>query len=320
MKRRILLVRDGICLLELIFLFGVGMTSDVAFAQGPPINTNTAFVVGLEGAAIHSFGKVVRKSHLFADGEKITDALDREVTVFALPFMLPYEVIPNQLVVIGAIPYLSKEMKLTKDGNRQSRGDSGMGDLKLLGKYQLLQKDMKRSSFRMTFLGGVKLPTGNDDARDATGLLPPPLQLGSGSVDFFGGPIATYVRDGFGFNAEVLFKKNTQANAYQFGDTLSVNVALGYRFLPWVYETYPSPYSTAYLELLSEFSGKDRKNGEDLKDTGGKLLLLSPGIQYVFSRTLLAEASLQFPIYQDLNGTQLGTDFSFNVGMRWLIF
>ncbi|MCZ6677308.1 MAG: transporter [Candidatus Poribacteria bacterium] len=304
-------------LVGLMFLFLI--IADVVFAQGPPINTNTAFVIGLEGTAIRSFGKVVRKSNLFADGEKITDALDREVTVFALPVMVPYEVIPNRLVVIGAIPYLDKEMKLTQDGNRQSRGDSGIGDLKLLGKYQFLQKDMKRSSFRMTFMGGVKLPTGRDDATDATGLLPPPLQLGSGSVDFFGGPIVTYVRDRFGFNAEAIFKKNTEANDYRFGDTTSVNVALGYRFLPWVYETYPSPYSTAYLELLSEFSGKSRKNGKDLEDTGGTVLLLSPGVQYVFSRTLLAEASFQFPIFQELNGIQLGTDFSFNVGMRWLI-
>lgn len=298
----------------------IGMTFNVAFAQGPPINTDTAFVVGLEGAAIRTFIKTTHKSKLFADGKKIADALNREVTVFAIPFMLPYEVIPNKLVAIGAIPYLDKEMKLTKDGNRQSRGDSGLGDLKLLGKYQFLQKDMKKSSFRMTFLGGVELPTGRDKARDASGLLLPPLQVGSGSVDFIGGPIVTYVRDRLGINAEAIFKKNSEANDYQFGDTLAVNVALGYRFFPWVYETYPSPYSTLYLELLSEFSGKDRKNGEDLKDSGGKVLLLSPGIQHVFSRTLLAEVSFQFPIFQDLNGTQLGSDFSFNVGTRWLIF
>jgi len=301
-------------------LFLLGITADLVLAQGPPINTNTAFVIGLEGAAIRSFGRVVRKSNLFADGEKITDALDREVTVFALPVMLPYEVIPNRLVVIGALPYLDKEMRLTKDGNRQSRGDSGVGDLRLLGKYQFLQKDTKRSSFRMTFLGGVKLPTGNDDAKDATGPLPSPLQLGSGSFDFFGGPIATFVRNRLGINAEVNFKKNTEANDYQFGDTLSVNIALGYRIFPQVYETYPSPYLTAYLELLSAFSGKDRKNGVDLEDTGGDVVFLSPGIQYVFSRTLLVETSFQFPIFEDLNGTQLGTDFSFNVGMRWLIF
>lgn len=304
--------------LKLLILFS---TIPVAsFSQGPPINTNTAFVVGLEGTAIRTFGKVVSKSSLYQNGEKITDALDRRVTVYALPIMVPYEVIPNKLVMIGAIPFLSKEMKMTKEGNRQSRDDSGWGDLKLLAKYQFIQKDTKSSTLRMTFLGGIKLPTGRDDATDAAAPLPRPLQLGSGSFDILGGPIFTYVRDRLGINAEVSFRKNTEADNYRFGDILSTNFVLGYRILPKVYETYPSPYTTAFLELLSQFSGKDLENGVKLDNTGGKLVLLSPGIQYVLSRTFLVEASLQFPIFQELNGTQLGIDFSSTFGIRWLIF
>lgn len=298
----------------------VGVTAVAAFAQGPPINTNTAFVVGLEGAAIRTFGKVITKSSLYENGEKIADALDRQVTVFALPVMVPYEVIPNKLVVIGAIPFLNKEMKLTKEGNRQSRGDPGWGDLKLLAKYQFFQKDTKSSTLRMTFLGGIKLPTGKYNASDAGGPLPRPLQIGSGSFDFYGGPIFTYVQDQLGINTEINFRKNAEANDYQFGDILSANLALGYRILPKVYETYPSPYATAYLELLSQFSGKDLENGAKLDNTGGSVVLLSPGLQYVLSRTFLLEASLQFPIFQDLNGTQLGIDFSSTLGIRWLIF
>ena len=287
----------------------------VAVAQGPPINTNTAFVVGLEGAAIRSFGKVVRKSTLFADGKKVNNALDQEVTVSALPVMVPYEVIPNKLVVIGAIAFLDKRMKLIRDGAHESRGDAGLGDLKLVAKYQFVQRDTRKSSFRVTYLGGLKLPTGRADTT-----LPPPLQLGTGSYDFIAGSIATYVRDRWGLNAEAVLNKNTKAHDYQFGDIWSLNLALGYRIFPRVYEIYPSPYSTVYLELLTQFSGKNLKQGAELDNTGGKIVFLSPGIQYVLSRTLLVEASLQYPVVQDLNGTQLGTDFSVNVGIRWLIF
>ena len=292
----------------------------VAVAQGPPINTNTAFVVGLEGAAVRSFGKVVRKSTLFADGKKVNNALDQEVTVSALPVMVPYEIIPNKLVVIGAIAYLDKSMIWTLDGTRKSRGDAGLGDLKLLAKYQFVQHDTKRSSFRMTYLGGLKLPTGRADATDDGGPLPAPLQLGTGSYDFIAGSIATYVRNRWGLNAEAILNKNTKAHDYKFGDILSLNFALGYRIFPGVYEIYPSPYATVYLELLSQISGKNLERGVKLDDTGGMIVFLSPGIQYVLSRTLLVEASLQYPVLQDLNGTQLGTDFSVNVGIRWLIF
>ncbi len=304
--------------LKLLVLFSaIPVTS---FSQGPPINTNTAFVVGLEGTAIRTFGKVVSKASLYQNGKKITDALDRQVSVFALPIMVPYEVIPNKLVVIGAIPFLNKEMKMTKEGTRRSRGDSGAGDLKLLAKYQFFQKDTRNSTLRMTFLGGIKLPTGKYNASDAEGPLPRPLQLGSGSFDILGGPIITYVKDRLGINAEVNFRKNTEADNYQFGDILSTNFVLGYRILPRVYETYPSPYITAFLELLSQFSGNDQENRVKLGNTGGKLVLISPGIQYVLSRTFLLEASFQFPIFQELNGTQLAFDFSSTFGIRWLIF
>ena len=300
---------------RLLFLILVSLPIQFAFSQGPPINTNTAFVVGLEGAAIRSFGKVVRKSTLFAKGKRVSDPLNRELTVSALPVMVPYEVIPNRLVVIGAIAFLDKRMKLTRDGTRESRGAAGLGDLKLLAKYQFVQNDTKRSSFRMTYLGGLILPTGRADTT-----LPAPLQLGTGSVDFIAGSIATYVRDRWGLNAEAILNKNTKAHHYQFGDILSLNLALGYRIFPRIYEIYPSPYATVYLELLSHISGKNLEHGVKLDDTGGMVVFLSPGIQFVLSRTLLVEASLQYPVVQDLNGTQLGTDFSVNVGIRWLIF
>ena len=38
------------------------------------------------------------------------------------------------------------------------------------------------------------------------------------------------------------------------------------------------------------------------------------------SGNLIVEASLQIPVRQELNGTQLGTDFAFKGGIRWLIF
>ena len=292
----------------------------VAVAQGPPINTNTAFVTGLNGSAIRTFGKVMQKTTLFSGTRAVSNNSESAAGAFAFPVMIPFEVIPNKLVVIAAVPYLSKGMELTKNGNRVSRDASGWGDLKLLGKYQLYQRDMRRATLRITFLGGLKLPTGKADASDDTGPLPRPLQLGSGSFDVLGGPIITFVRNRIGLNAEVSYRKNTQAEGYQFGDVLTANAAIGYRIFPKVYKTYPSPYSSVFVELLSEFSGKDRKEGLERENTGKKILVLSPGVQFVFSRTFLLEASLQLPLYQYYNGEQLGLDYSYTLGLRWLIF
>ena len=292
----------------------------VAVAQGPPINTNTAFVTGLNGSAIRTFGKAMQKTTLFSGTRVVSNNSESAAGAFAFPVMIPYEVIPNKLVVIAALPYLSKGMELTKNGNRVSRNASGWGDLKLLAKYQLYQRDTRQATLRITFLGGLKLPTGKGDASDDTGPLPRPLQLGSGSFDVLGGPIITFVRNRIGLNAEVNYRKNTQAEGYQFGDVLTANLSVGYRIYPKVYKTYPSPYSSVFVELLSEFSGKDRKEGLERENTGKKILVLSPGVQFVFSRTFLLEASLQVPLYQYFNGEQLGLDYSYTFGLRWLIF
>ncbi|MCH7574419.1 MAG: transporter [Candidatus Marinimicrobia bacterium] len=292
----------------------------VAVAQGPPINTNTAFVTGLNGSAIRTFGKAMQKTTLFSGARVVSNSSERAASAFAFPVMIPFEVIPNKLVVIAAVPYLSKGMELTKNGNRVSRDASGWGDLKLLGKYQFYQRDTRRATLRITFLGGIKLPTGKADASDEMGPLPRPLQLGSGSFDVLGGPIVTYVRNRIGLNVEGSYRKNSQAEGYQFGDVWSANLAMGYRIFPKVYKTYPSPYSSIFVELLSEFSGKDRKEGLEQPNTGKKILVLSPGVQFVFSRTFLLEASLQLPLYQYFNGEQLGLDYSYTFGLRWLIF
>ena len=305
---------------RLWFLILVSLTSQFAFSQGPPINTNTAFVTGINGSAIRTFAKAMQKTTLYSGDQAIPNNSERAVSAFVFPVMIPYEVIPNKLVVIAAMPYLSKEVKLTDNGNRVSRDASGWGDLKLLGKYQIYQRDTKRATLRITFLGGIKLPTGKADASDDMGLLPRPLQPGSGSYDLLGGPIITYVKNRFGLNAEANYRKNTQAEGYQFGDVLSANIAVGYRIFPKVYKIYPSPYSSVFVELLSEFSGKDRAEGTELENTGKKILVLAPGVQFVFSRTFLLEASLQLPIYQYYNGEQIGLDYSYTFGLRWLIF
>jgi hypothetical protein len=58
-------------------------------AQGPPINTDTAFVNGLEGAALRSFVFSVRRSGLASDGRGIADPLDREVSIYGVPIVVP---------------------------------------------------------------------------------------------------------------------------------------------------------------------------------------------------------------------------------------
>lgn len=290
-------------------------------AQGPPINTDTAFVNGLEGAAFRSFVFSVRRSSLIRGDEEIPDPLDREVSIYGVPIVFPYEVLKNRLVVAAGVPLLRKEMQLTEDGRRRTLSTSGFGDAFIASKLLLVQHDGEGRTTRFAATGQVKLPTGKDDESDDEGNpLPPPLQLGSGSVDYALGGVFTHVRWRIGFNADASYQFRTQANEFRFGDSWAYNLSLGYRLAPRVYKVYPAKnHLNAYIELNGQSAQMDRVRGTEAPDTGGTLIHLSPGIQLIPGGNFIIEASLRLPVVQSLNGTQLEFRPGFNVGIRWLL-
>lgn len=278
------------------------LCAPLANAQGPPINTETAIITGLEGAAVRSFVRVMRKSNA-----------DQDLSVVSVPVMIPYELKTNRFLVVASIPYLDKVLEMK--GTSQRLSTSGLGDLRLLGVANIFQRDALQETTRMKLVVGLKLPTGRHDAPG----IPRPLQSGSGSTDAVVGWVGTWVKGRIGLNADLFYTVTTERDEFEFGDALKYDLALGYRLLPAVYDVYPSPQWNLYLELNGVHTEQSKDEGDSLHDSGGHTLFLSPGIQFIPGRTFLLEVSTQFPIVEDLNGTQPETDVLFSIGFRWLI-
>ncbi len=118
-------------------------------AQGPPINTQNAFVTGLSGAGFRTFFLSFDRSDLRLDGKKVTDPLDRQVRVRGELFVLPYELVSNRLVVMAVLPYLDKTLETGSPGSRQQLSVNGFGDLAVAAKvgiYQLEAPEQRRAS------------------------------------------------------------------------------------------------------------------------------------------------------------------------------
>lgn len=211
--------------LLMVFFFLPG----TARSQGPPINTDTAIISGIEGAALRSFLKYTKKSG------------DGELTVLTVPVVIPYELLPNRLLFVGKIPYQRKERKTAA----QRLSSSGFGDLSLTLKYLFYQKDALKETTRAVLSGGIKLPTG-DDGKPG---LSRPLQDGSGSYDYHAGIVLTHVKERIGLNADIVYTLRTESNGFRFGDTLRYDLAFGYRLIPAVYRTYPAKQLNLYVEL-----------------------------------------------------------------------
>ena len=290
----------------------------LAQAQGPPINTQNAFVTGLSGAGFRTFFLSFDRSDLRLDGKKVPDPLDRQVRVRGEIFVFPYELVSNRLVVMAVLPYLDKTLEMGSPGSRQQSSVNGFGDLAVAAKLGICQRDRPNMTTRAALFGRVKLPTGDDDAVGPGGQpLPKSLQLGTGSVDASAGFILTHSVGALGLSGDVIYDVNTDSEGFAFGDVLHYDVALGYRILPRIYRTYPAKQINLYLEANGTWSRRDQ--GNPLADSGGSLLLLSPGAQFIPWANFLVEATYQLPVWQDLNGAQLGFDPTFKVGLRWLM-
>ncbi|MEE9170996.1 MAG: hypothetical protein V3U73_14650, partial [bacterium] len=123
-----------------------------------------------------------------------------------------------------------------------------------------------------------------------------------------------------GLYVEAIYNINTSNDQVDFGNSFSYNFAFGYRLLPARYEIYPSPQLNGFLEINGTTVAKNRISGEELSNSGGTTIFLSPGLQFVGGRRWLIEASFQYPVLNRPNGLQLATDWTLSIGTRILLF
>ena len=288
-------------------------------AQALPFHTETAITTGFEEQAARTFSSFFGRQGLRRGGAGITDPMQRNIDVFVQVFgVLPYAITPTWTTRI-VVPVVRKSMDFTTAGG--TRGDyatSGVGDILVDTKLVFFSSNRLKGTTRLGIEGGVKMPLGGTDARMPDGTVAPrALQLGSGSWDFPLKALFTMTRDRFGLLANVGYRINTSDASFEAGDVFSYDVAVGLRMAPLVYKTLRDKSLMVYLELNGEVAERDEIAGAPDTDSGGHLLFLSPDIQWIPTPWLLFEGSVQFPIVQDLNGTQLAYGTRFQLGTRF---
>lgn len=289
----------------LTLMFLGSLNPSVSFAL--PIETDTALTVGFESNAVRSFARVIRKTDLLRDGDTVFDPEDREVTAYSTPLVVPLRITPN-LVAIGILPILTIEAEKTAAGNRVEDSASGLGDVQLLVKQAFYRKDALKATTRLAWIAGIKLPTGDETQSPA---------LGSGSFDFIIGGILTHIVDRFAIHADLKYKVNTEAHGVRVGNGLKHDVALEYRIIPRRFRSISDKTLNLILELNGLYVERSKSGAGKVADTGGETLFLSPGIQLVATPRLIIEGLFQYPLIQELQGTQLGVDYTVSLGFRY---
>ncbi len=258
---------------------------------------------------------VFRQQFFTKKASKDPGLTNRDVTVLGSVSVLGYG-INRDLSLFGVVPVLDKTLKVSPaPGTRVKRSDSGMGDARLFARYTVLSQNGPGRSFRIAPFAGIKAPTGRSRTSDGLGTLPAALQLGSGSWDPFGGVVATLQTLNYQIDAQASYKLNTKANGFRFGDELRFDASLQYRLWPGELTDETSGFLYGVLEGNFLYQEKSRSNGVTLANSGGTQLFASPGLQYV-TRRWIAEAIVQIPLVQDLNGSALKDNYTVRAGFR----
>ena len=240
----------------------------------------------------------------------------------------------DQVTVVATLPVIDLFMDhVTRRGVEFTTRSANVGDLRVGGLIQLA-----RFGDQSVHAGAmVALPTGAIDETDVTPmsaprytLLPYPMQTGSGTFDLM--PSITYLGQtewwSWGGQASATIRTGTNDNDYTLGDRYSGTFWGARRFNDWV-------SASARIEgtTWGNIEGADpRLPGPgalvvptarpDLR--GGSRVDVGVGVNVYVRRGLFKATRLavegMLPIYQDLDGPQLETDWTVTAGLQYTIF
>ena len=194
--------------------------------------------------------------------------------------------------VSAQIPYHNHN----RDTNKGVESLQGIGDINLMGIYQLYQTHRDSAVFVHTLnLGaGLKLPTGKYEQYNS-GLVNPSFQLGTGSWDYT--IMAEYVikRKHLGLNnmMNYIFKTENN-NYYRFGNQFNYSSTLFYLF-----ETDGELAIAPQLGIAGEVYDSNYQYRELLRFTKGNVFFGKIGFELGKNRFSLG-ANTMFPLVQNL--------------------
>jgi Putative MetA-pathway of phenol degradation len=158
--------------------------------------------------------------------------------------------------------------------------------------------------------GGLKLPTGRTDVRNADGdEAERSVQPGSGTTDLLLGVGLAYAPlslTGSLFSNVALQVPLDENDGYRPGWRSTVQAG-------WLIPV------TGKLDLVLQgnllYVARDRGIHAEPDDSGRTEVALVPGLAYAWSRHLSLYGQLEYPIYQNVNGIQLTHDYAVSVGL-----
>jgi hypothetical protein len=317
--------------LFLITIISLLLNSNI-FAQGccsggagSPMAGGAATGVLQENQMEVSINYQYNKSNKFFAENRDTNSLFNNLSSNYLFFRVDYG-LSKKFTLSVASGYFLDKSKIGKD-NADTISSNGVGDLIIFPRYSIYNKTANFKRTAVVLGLGFKIPLGshNDSTLvysdewigDIYSLNPPMLQTTNGSNDFMFTSFLfrEYQKSKLRFFISSLYvKKGFNSLGIKYGDYTSVSFFASKTFFyRW----------GVTAQIKGEYIAKTRGYNDDLSNnsiypesTGSKKWFFIPQLSYS-QNGLTVFATSEIPLYQYLNGTQVGSQHQFTVGVNY---
>jgi hypothetical protein len=227
----------------------------------------------------------------------------------------------GRLTLLAELPYTQRSMTMVRTvGGETIQTARGIGDVRLGGLFGVLATEARRA--HVSLLVGV--PSGATDERDEAGSTPYAMQPGSGTVDL--NPSVTFTEQhllwSWGAQLGGLVRFGESAEGFTLGNGVDVSFWASRRMLPW---------ASGSIRLTADFWGDVQHDVSQFPASPAAEPGLTGGhrVEIVAGGNLQAAAGIFLghrlfgeiatPIYQNLDGPQLGLGWRGLLGWRWML-
>jgi hypothetical protein len=186
-----------------------------------------------------------------------------------------------------------------------------LGDVRVLARRRLATFEGADARLGMAGINfGLKLPTGSTSVTNAEGeRAERTLQPGTGTTDGLIGAYYTqlFPQKNLSWFAQALLQVPlNQSDSYRPGARVTLDAGLRYELNDSV---------SLLLQANAIVRGRDSGGNADREDSGGRAFFLSPGVSVAVAKDVRLYGFLQAPLYQYVNGVQLGVRPGLVVGV-----
>lgn len=317
----------------LIFNISVFSQGCCSGGAGSPIAGGAAAGVLQENQMEVSINYQYNQSNQFYFLDQETDAQFENLRSDYLFFRTDYG-LSKKLTLSIASGYFFNKSLIEKD-NADTISSFGLGDLIIFPRYSIYNKiaNFKRTEVAIGL--GMKIPLGahNDSSlivlanswapgipdKDIYSLNPPTVQATSGSNDFmfYSFFFREYQKSKLRFFINSLYiNKGFNPSGIKFGDYISVGFfASKIFFYRWGLTAQIKAEKIGHITAANSIDLVADYNIYS-ESTGSKKWFFIPQLSYS-QNSLTVFATSEIPLYQYLNGTQIGSQYQFTVGVNY---